>query len=108
MVEKTPEPAWARGRGTKRKAGAGGKKGGKGSKSRKTDKGGDGEGEDGKMPAMNPAKIMEAHPVCVGVGVCLCLVCVWCGCGDGVGVLTRRSMVWPVWLVCISPMGLTD
>lgn len=72
MVEKTPEPAWARGRGKKRKA-AGGKKGGAGgsSKSRKTGKS---EVEE-KMPAMNPAKIMEAHPVrCVAcVYLCLCL-----------------------------------
>lgn len=54
VVEKTPEPAWARARrGKKRKAAAGGGKE-KGGKSRKTEE---------KLPALNPDQIMEAHPV---------------------------------------------
>lgn len=88
MVEKTPEPAWARGRGTKRKAAAGkqGKSGG-GGKSRKTGKG-DGDREE-KMPAMNPAKIMEAHPVCVLVlcVMCVCVTWTWHQSIDGVARL---------------------
>ena len=53
MVEKTPEPAWARRRGKKRKAGKE-EKGGKGGKKGKKAE---------KLPALNPNKIYEAHPV---------------------------------------------
>jgi hypothetical protein len=64
VVEKTPEPAWARRGGKKRKAG--GKQeeaGGKGKKGKK-------EGVEA-LPPMNPDKIYEAHPVCVGVLGCV-------------------------------------
>ncbi len=57
VVEKTPEPAWARRRGTKRKAGGKGEEG-KGKKGRKGK-----AAAEAKLPALNPSKILEAHPV---------------------------------------------